>query len=208
MASNSNRIMSIYNSRKNIVDILENFQGYNLEDYKDFSIHEIDAMYSNKQLDMLVHHATEKKACYVKYLLKKQIRSNELEQIIDDLYVLEEVLTKNDVLIIVIDDEPNDSIITYLKYIYEKDGLFVVIHSMKRLQYNVLRHQLVSAMTILKDTEIAELKRKYNVSEEQLPEISRFDPQALAMSMRPKEIAKFVRKSNTAMTTDYYRICV
>jgi len=208
MASNSNRIMSIYNSRKNIVDILANFQGYNLDDYKDFSIHEIDAMYSNNQLDMLVHHSTEKMACYVKYLLKKQIRSNELEQIIDDLYVLEEVLTKNDVLIIIIDDEPNDSIITYLKYIYEKDGLFVVIHSMKRLQYNVLRHQLVSAMTILGEKEIAELKRKYNVSEEQLPEISRFDPQALAMSMRPKEIGKFVRKSNTAMNTDYYRICV
>ena len=42
----------------------------------------------------------------------------------------------------------------------------------------------------------------------QLPEISRFDPQALAMCLRPGQICKFERDSATALKYEYYRICV
>ena len=42
----------------------------------------------------------------------------------------------------------------------------------------------------------------------QLPEISRFDPQALAMCMRPGQVCKFERESSTALFYNYFRICV
>ena len=45
-------------------------------------------------------------------------------------------------------------------------------------------------------------------TKKQLPEISRFDPQALALCLRPGNIAKFTRKSITALETEYYRVCV
>jgi glucan phosphoethanolaminetransferase (alkaline phosphatase superfamily) len=56
MASNQNTssiISSIYNSKKNILDLMEK-QGYQVVDYKNFSINEINTMYQNNQLDMLL----------------------------------------------------------------------------------------------------------------------------------------------------------
>jgi len=51
--------------------------------------------------------------------------------------------------------------------------------------------------------------KKYQIkSKTQLPEISRFDPQALVIGIRPGEICKIQRPSSTALTTDYYRVCV
>jgi DNA-directed RNA polymerase subunit H (RpoH/RPB5) len=64
-------------------------------------------------------------------------------------------------------------------------------------------------MTILDKEAVGELAIKYNLkSLEQLPEISRFDAQASAMSMRPGDVGCFDRESETALTYEYYRICV
>ena len=49
----SNLIYSVYNSRKNVLELME-YQGYNISDYNNFSINEVNTMYQNKQLDMLV----------------------------------------------------------------------------------------------------------------------------------------------------------
>ena len=46
----------IYNSRKTLLSYLQS-QGYNIEDYDEFSINEVLAMISNNQLDMLVNEA-------------------------------------------------------------------------------------------------------------------------------------------------------
>jgi DNA-directed RNA polymerase subunit H (RpoH/RPB5) len=137
------------------------------------------------------------------------MRPATLDDIIEDLYTIDEKLTKEDLLIIIVDDEPNDTLITKLKYLYEHDGIFIVVHNMKRLQYNILNHSLVPKSTILDDVEIEELKKKYSLkSLFQLPEISRFDPQALAICLKPGQICKFERDSATALNYDYYRICI
>jgi DNA-directed RNA polymerase subunit H len=112
-------------------------------------------------------------------------------------------------LVIVTEFEPNDTIITKIKYLYEHDDIFIVIHNIKRLQYNILEHSLVPKSHILTTEEVENLKQKYNLqSVKQLPEVSRFDPQSLAMCLRPGEVCKYDRKSPTAMNTDYYRVCV
>ena len=122
---------------------------------------------------------------------------------------LENTLTKNDILIIVMDDEPNDSLITRMKYLYEQEGVFIVIHNIKRLQYNVLEHSLVPQATILTDDELNELKVKYNIKDlSQLPEVSRFDPQSLAICLRPGQVCKYTRKSVASLEHDYYRVCI
>jgi DNA-directed RNA polymerase subunit H (RpoH/RPB5) len=132
-----------------------------------------------------------------------------LEDIIEDLFTVENILTKDDTLVIIIEDEPNDTIITKLKYLYDHDGIFVVIHNIKRLQFNMLKHRLVPKCRVLEDGEIVELKSKYNITNlMQLPEISRFYPQALSMCLRPGDVCEFKRDSATAMHYDYYRICL
>ena len=210
MSASSNRILSIYKSRSNILEILSDNLGYNTKEYDGFSINEIDAMFSNSQLDMLIKHSDSERKVYIKYYLTaKQIRPQNLDDIIEDLFVIENVLTKDDTLIIITEDEPNDTIVTKMKYLYDHDGIFVVIHNIRRLQYNILNHKLVPSCTILKDEDIVKLKNKYNISNlMQLPEISRFDPQALALCIRPGNVCEFRRSSATAMFYNYYRICV
>jgi DNA-directed RNA polymerase subunit H (RpoH/RPB5) len=209
MSNTNNRILSIYKSRKTITELLSH-QDYTTSDYDDFSINEIDAMFTNAQLDMLMTNEKNGTKVYVKYYLAaKQIRPANLDDVIEDLYSIDNVLTKNDTLIIIIDDEPNDTIITKLKYLYDHDGIFVVIHNIKRLQYNILNHKLVPECVILGEDEINQMKKKYNILNlKQLPEISRFDPQALAICLRPGQICLFKRESATAMFYEYYRICV
>ena len=210
MSASNNRILSIYKSRGTILEILSDNLGYDTTEYEAFSINEIDAMYSNSQLDMLLKQKESERKVYIKYYLTaKQIRPQNLDDIIEDLFIIENVLTKDDTLVIITEDEPNDTIITKLKYLYDHDGIFVVIHNIRRLQFNILNHKLVPECTILQDKEIEELKKKHNITNPiQLPEISRFDPQALAMCLRPGNICEFKRTSATAMFYNYYRVCV
>jgi len=207
--SNNNRILSIFKSRNTILELLED-QFYNTKEYEGFSINEIDAMVSNNQLDMLISNDKNQKKAYIKYYLNaKQIRPTVLDEIIEDLFVIENVLTKNDTLIIIIEDEPNDTILTKLRYLYDNEGYFVIIHNIKRLLFNILNHKLVPSGFILDENEIEEMKKKYNIKDlKQLPEISRFDPQALALCIRPGQVCMFNRESVTALFYDYYRLCV
>ncbi len=209
MSASSNKILSVYNSRNTLVEILTE-KGYKTDDYSTFSINEVDAMYKNTQLDMLLTHSTNNRKIYIKYYLKaKQIKRPDLDDIIEDLYFIENVLTKEDCLIIVTEDEPNDTIVAKINYLYEHDGIFIVIHNIKRLQYNILKHTLVPKAKILSTAEVETLKQKFNLmSVKQLPEVSRFDPQSLAICLRPGEVCKYDRKSATALSTEYYRVCV
>ena len=192
----------IYNSRKNLLDVLSNL-GYNTEEYMSFSTNEVEAMIQNDQLDMLIEYLT--------YMLNaKAIRlKTAIEEIIEELYDLEEVLAKNDTLIVVVNDEPNDTMVEKLKFWHDSRGIHVVIHNIKRLQYNILKHSLVPKHEILTETQTAELIKKYNLkSAKQLPEISRFDPVSLMICMRPGQVCKIYRKSQTSVVSDYYRVCV
>ena len=48
----------IYNSRKNLLDILSTL-GYKTEEYMSFSTNEVEAMIINNQLDMLIEYSDE-----------------------------------------------------------------------------------------------------------------------------------------------------
>jgi DNA-directed RNA polymerase subunit H (RpoH/RPB5) len=184
----------------------------------DFTINEVDSMAANNQLDMLISHSKESHdktvyddtKIYVKYMLStKAIRIKAIEELIEELYIVEEVLTPTDTLAIVINDEPNDSLVATLKYLYDKRGIFVVVHNIKRLQRNILKHTLVPPHTIMTSSDIEILKKDYNLKNlQQLPEMSRFDPVALIIGMRPGQVCKIERKSPTSMVSMYYRICV
>lgn len=208
-STTNSRILKLFKSRNTLIEQLEELQ-YDVSEHMDFSINEIDAMNNNTQLDFTLKHNNNERKIHVKYYLtSKQINRANLDNIIEDVYHIDNILTKNDTLVLIIEDEPNETTINKIKYLYNRDGIFVVIHNINRLQYNLLNHTLVPKCTILGNSEIDELKKKYNIMDtKQLPEISRFDPQALAKCMRPGQICKFERESSTALFYDYYRICV
>lgn len=214
----SNLIPQIYKSRKTILSLLKT-QGYNVEDYSEFSNNEVHVMTMNEQLDMLIERMdssedhediemNKDKKVYVKYHMSKTLRHNNIEELIDDLFNIEQVLTKKDDLIMIIKDEPHEPIIEYLKHIWETQGIFITIFSLKRLQFNILEHSLVFPHRILNKREEKEIREKYFImSDEHLPEISRFDAVSMAIGLRPGQMCEIVRSSKTAVETKFYRFC-
>lgn len=210
-----NQLIKIYNSRLHILNILESVYGYDIKDYSGFSINEIDAMISNDQLDMLLTHKKSGEnlipinKTYIKYFMNGTLNSSSISVMIEDLFTLTDTLNKDDCLCIIYEGEPNDSLLTYLNYIYNQSNLFIVVHNLKRLQFNILEHNLVPKVSILTDAQFEDLKKQYTIeSTKQLPEIKRFDPVALAICLRPGQVCKFLRNSPTSMTSPYYRVCI
>jgi hypothetical protein len=210
----SSLISQIYKSRNIILELMEK-QGYNVIDYKGFSINEVNTMKVNNQLDMILEKEendkkdeSKKRKIYIRYYLAKALRPNNLQEMIDDLFNVEEVLTKDDTLFIIVKDEVNETLLNTLKHIWETDKIFIVIQPLKRLQFNILEHVLVPNHRILSLSETIQIKNRYNIiTDNQFPDISRFDPVAQAIGIRPGQVCEIIRPSKTAITAPYYRIC-
>jgi DNA-directed RNA polymerase I, II, and III subunit RPABC1 len=211
----SSLISSVYKSRKTLLDLMRK-QGYNVSEYDNFSVNEVNAMFQNKQLDMLLEKSEEsvnpnasKRKVYIRYYLAKTLRPQNIQEMIDDLFNLEEVLTKEDTLMIVVKEEMNETTMNLLKHIWEQDGILIVIQSIKRLQFNILDHTLVPEHRVLTQDEVATVKNRYNIMDDtQFPDISRFDPVAQVIGIRPGQVCEIIRPSKTAIKGYYYRICV
>jgi DNA-directed RNA polymerase subunit H (RpoH/RPB5) len=210
----SSLISSIYKSRTIILDLMK-MQGYDTNDYEGFSVNEVNTMKVNNQLDMILEKTTDdvdmkrKPKIYIRYYLAKTLRPQNLQEMIDDLFNIEEVLSKQDTLFIVVKDEVNETLINTLKHIWEQDKIFIVIQNLKRLQFNILKHVLVPPHRVLSSAEVIAIKRRYNVMEDaQFPDISRFDPVAQAIGIRPGQVCEIIRPSKTAISAPYYRICM
>ena len=216
MATNTNTLINnIYRSRLTLLELLDK-QGYNIKDYSNFSINEIHIMMSHKQLDMLLNTDAEKeenvgvepRKVYVKYHLAKTLQARYVYEYVDDLFSIEEVLDKKDTLIIVVKDEPNDTLVTLLKHIWANDGIFIILLNIKRLQFNPLNHTLVPPHKVMKNEDVELVKKRYNITREsEFPEISRFDPIAQAIGIRPGEVCEILRPSKTAIDAKFYRLC-
>lgn len=212
--NSSSLISSVYKSRKIVLNLMKR-QGYNVDEYDNFSVNEVNSMKLNNQLDMLLEKINEDKITkkkdkiYIRYYLGKTIRPNNIHEMIDDLFNIEEVLKKNDTLFIIIKDDINETLLNELKHIWETDGIFIVMQNIKRLQFNILDHSLVPPHRVMDEIETQEIMNKYNITDKtQFPEISRFDPVSQVIGLRPGQVCEILRPSKTAIVSKYYRLCV
>ena len=59
------------------------------------------------------------------------------------------------------------------------------------------------------DSEVEIMMKRYNIiSKTQLPDISRFDPVARVIGLRPGQVCHIIRPSKTAIEANYYRVCI
>jgi DNA-directed RNA polymerase subunit H (RpoH/RPB5) len=214
MSQSSGTTVSMYKSRKNVLELLKE-RGYDVEDYSHFSINEVQTMYESQTLDMLLTNEQDNKKVYVKYhmgenIKDKTLRDKAINEYIEDLFHLETILNpETDTLLIITKIEPNTTMIKILEQIWKKEGIFLVILNIKRLQFNIMNHDLVPKHRVLTNEENATFRKKYNVmNDEQIPTISRFDPVSLALCIRPGEICEITRPSRTSVTSTFYRICI
>lgn len=204
--SQSYEIQKIYKSRNIILDLLK-IQEYDVSNYVGTNINEVNSMYENKQMDMLLEKKDKK--IYIKYHLNKTLKRNNINDYIDDLIHLENVLEKKDDIVIIIKDEPNDSLRNVLSNLWLQEGIFVNVINIKRLQFNILDHVLVPKHKVLSQQETLEFKKKYNITDDsQIPDISRFSPVSQVIGIRPGQVCQITRSSKTAISSLFYRICV
>ena len=213
--SSTGVVSMIYKSRTTLLELLRE-QNYDVGDYENFGVNEIHAMYTNKdapkQLDMVcssIKGNAKQKKVYVKYHLGKTLRVENIQDYIDDLFHIDKVLdNKTDTLIIVIKQEINQTLMNILNEFWDKNKVFIIIFTLERLLFNILQHQYVPKHTILNEDEKTEVLKKFNIiNVKQLPDISRFDPVAQAIGMRPGDICCIERPSKTAIISKYYRYC-
>jgi DNA-directed RNA polymerase subunit H (RpoH/RPB5) len=205
----SSILTKIYKSRQTVLKHLER-RGYDISNYDNFSIHELHIMIQNKQLDMMVENEKSNKI-FVKYYLAKKLTSNYIYSLINDMFESDGQLNKKtDEIIFIIKEEPNDTLKNIIEHVYHTENIFINVFNIKRLQFNILEHKLVPEHVIMDDDDVNQLREKYNIVNEkiQLPTISRFDPVAMAIGMRPGQICKIIRPSRTAIKSVYYRYCM
>ena len=206
MSNSNSNIIEIYNSRNNILEILQE-RGFNIDNYEKFSINEIGILLETDQLDMLVEN-NDKKKVYVKYYINKVIKSQNIYEIVEDLFNLENILSKNDDLIIIIKDEPNDTLLQIIKDIWLSDENYVSLVNIKRLQFNIIKHVNVPKHRVLNQEECEIVRKRYNISNDrEFPDISYFSPVSIVLGIRPGDIVHIERNSRTSISTDFYRIC-
>ena len=206
MTSYSPLISKVYQSRNILLEILKD-RGFNVEDYEGFSMNEIHVMYNNKQLDLLLEKDNGEKL-YVKYHLATRLSPSHLYDYVDDLFDVEEILNDKDELIVVSKDKVNVTMKTLLEEMYIKDGKYINIYNLNDYLSNILKHELQPSFEILPEEKKLELMKKYNITnDKEFKEISRFDPVAKTIGLRPSQVCKILRSSPTAIIGVDYRMC-
>jgi DNA-directed RNA polymerase subunit H (RpoH/RPB5) len=207
MTNSNSFIISIYNSRKILLEILQE-RGFNITKYSNFGITEIGILLDNNQLDMLLENDNTKKKIYVKFYINKLIKPQNIYDIVEDLFHIETILEKKDDLMIIIKDEPNDTMMENIKDIWVSENIYVSLLNIRRLQFNILKHSLVPKHTLLSLDEKEAFMKKYNIMDKsQIPDISFFGPVSIVLGIRPDDVVKIERSSRTAIQSEFYRIC-
>ena len=202
-------VQQLFKSRIHILEIMKSL-GFNTEEYEGFTLLEVDTMSSQGMMDLLLERSepTSKKA-FIKYSLDK-ITPNDLNSIVDDLYDINQILSTEDVLILITNHNISDTLKENIQYLFDHHRKHIIVHDIRYLQFNGLRHRLVPEAHILTEKEKEEFKKEYFVNDlkAQLPELDRFDSQAKLICARPGDVVRFKRMSQTAMESIYYRVCV
>ena len=204
----------LYKAFSNIAELLD-MQMYDAEDKMNCSIHEIEEMYQNESINSLFHKkdGTGSKA-YVFFSLESNLREGGFEEILDHVYIEEHFIENEDILVIIIKEELNDTMQETIrkkqKFEWLKNNRLIIIFSLPRLQINILKHEMVPKHFIINtDKEVEDIKLQFNIDDNtKFPEISRFDPIAQSIFLKPDQICRIERMSKTAIRTNYYRCCL
>lgn len=212
--STSSTVPKIFKSRKILLEILKE-RGFNTEDYNNFGINEIQIMINKNQLDMLLekeetaNNEKEDKKIYVKYHINGKLRDTHINEYIDDLFNIDDILKKSDeLLILIMNQKINKTLEEFMKFVYIKYNIYINIININKYMFNILEHVMVPKHRVMSLAEKNEIFKMWNITDEnELPEISRFDPVATIIGLRPGELCEITRSSKTAITSKYYRLC-
>ena len=198
----------LYKSRNIIIEMMEE-RGYNMNDFKNYSINEIELMYSNHSksnkdispLDIKVNNV------YIKYILTPKIR---ISNIINLLNSIKDSFDEGDTIILILNDKisSENSIEEYFSTLYKNDKLFVQYFDIDSITFNVSKHELVPKHTILSEDEQESLIKSLYIKDiKKLPKIKKTDPISKYHGIKKGQVFKIERPSETSGLYNYYRLC-
>jgi len=210
-------VAELFKARNVLMNLLER-RGFDVHEYKDFSVQQVAKWLQSHQLDLLLSNKDGKRI-FVKFALEGR---PDISSVIDDLFkpscsgeagapptpaILE---PKDDLLIVTQSEALNDTMIKLLEQQWDAHRRYVEVTSIPRLQFNVLEHRLVPQCTVLDEKEVAAMMKKYRVTSlsDELPEIGRHDPVAVALGVRPGQVVRCLRSSTTSIQQEFYRVCI
>lgn len=207
-------VNKLFKSRNVIIEMLE-ARGYNMDNYKNVSINEIEIMFRNidkkttsevDSLDIQTNH-TEGGSMVVKYLLVSKLRLNNFKNLIDEM--LEGYLNDGDEVIFVVKDKINnmDTFNAMLESYQTTNNLHIQIFWIDNLLINITKHVMVPKMRILSESEKKTIIEKYNTSEINFPRILPSDAHAKFLGVRKGDMCEVERPSETSGIYLSYRYC-
>ena len=110
---------------------------------------------------------------------------------------------------IIVKDKPNDTLVNLVKYLYANDNIDITILYLAQLQFNILDHAYVPVHKRLNAEQAESVRKTYNIRQDSnIPEISRFDPVAQVIGLKPGDLCHIIRPSRTAVEENYCCICI
>jgi len=202
--SDDTPVVDVFNARNHLFDILQT-RGYDVSDYVGYDMSHVAAMMDHSQLNVVLQGPHNK--VFVHFQLSAKLN---VGKVVSSLFEDEDsVLKLDDDLIIVYKSEPNDTIHAEMDEVWNKLGVYITVLNIKRLQFNILKHDMVPPHRVISEKERDQVFAKLNVKTgADLPTISRYDPVASILCMRPGQVCEIERKSKTSVKSIYYRFCV
>ena len=208
MSQSSQVISNLFKSRKILLELMKE-RGYSISSQENFTENEIRVMAQQKQLDFELETIEKDKKIFIKYLISTKIRNTSLKN-----YVTEFLEENPDIdpvstdFIIILKEKPNDSLLKVVDDLYNEKQIYINLFYIKNLLFNILKHEYVPDHKIISEEDFKNIKNLYNLSSRyQLPIIHRHDPVSIVLGIRPGEVVKITRPSQTAGQYICYRCC-
>lgn len=188
-----NTMLELLVDRKYIVD----------DSYKIDDIFQFYNLLKERQIEIFCKHEEDSsKHIFVRFFTEgKNFQKKDLISIVQN--ALENTENPNLNIILVLEDKPNS---TVLKEMTKTEFKNVEIFTMKQLSINITKHSFVPKHSLLSDDEVKELLKTYQCTKSQLPRLDRKDPVACYYGMKPGDICKIERPSETTGIYYYYRL--
>ena len=189
------------NARNVVIEMLED-RGFIVNDeYKNVDNETLKYLYYVKSYDIFCKkHTTDNTKIYAKFIYSTKIKPTVFKEYITTLF-RETLDPEYDKIILILQEEPTKSLVK-IANLFNSCEIF----NINRLQINITKHSLVPKHSLISETEVNELKQKYNLTSiHQLPVISRHDPIVRYYNFPYNRVCKIVRHSRTSVEHIYYR---
>ena len=185
-------------------------RGYDTTKYENQNREELMILFQNRDKKITTINDTidilcegENNKVFVKYILTDKTRSKAIEKYVENYYLEESFLEKEDECIFVTKDKVTykGTLENYINNLYHTDKIFCQVMWLNSLLYDITLNKLVPKYEILSEEKKQEVIKKYNIDNETLlPNVLINDPLAVFYGVKETQLVKVSYSSSPFAT--------